>query len=212
MQTDTERLQELNAYMTVFSWLAKAVDYPDEELVFGLRQDNILSHLSRPIAERIKSYVDSFDSPEELLLELQKEYTRMCFVSKPRLVPLFESVYREGKLFQDSTFAIARLYDEAGIKLTDEFRLPPDHITLELEFMSYLIYQEMEAIKEGNRDNEEMAIYLQNETMERHLCDFVLQFADRLLQHARTPFYQGLGGVLREWFQFGLQHVEPLKG
>jgi TorA maturation chaperone TorD len=135
----------------------------------------------------------------------------MCFVSKPRLVPLFESVYKEGKLYQDSTFEIARLYDDAGIKLGKEFKLPPDHITLELEFMSYLIYQELEAIKNGNKDNEEIALRLQKETMAKHLGQFGLDLADRLCQHAKTPFYQGMGDVLKDFLQFELQQDQGLE-
>lgn len=206
MHIDTERLQNLNANMNVFAWLSKAVDYPDEQLVEGLLQDECMGYFPLKSAVKIKEYVNGFASPEELLLDMQKEYTRMCFVSKPRLVPLFESVYKEGKLFQDSTFQIARLYDEAGIKLGEEFRLPPDHITLELEFMSYLFYQEMEAIKDGNQDNEKMALQLQDETLGKHLAGFAVSFAHRLAQHARTPFYQEIGDILKEMFQFELQH------
>ncbi len=89
---------------------------------------------------KLKNYVGAFSEVEALLLELQKDYTWMCFASKPRLVPLFESVYREGKLYQESTFEIARLYHHAGLEVAEKFKLPPDHIALELEFMAYLLY------------------------------------------------------------------------
>lgn len=200
----TERLENLHTDIAVFSWLSKAVDYPDRELVESLLCSEFIQDLPDKTANRIEAYVNSFNSTDELLLDLQKEYTKMCFVSKPRLVPLFESVYKEGKLFQDSTFQIARLYDEAGIKLGTEFKLPPDHIALELEFMSYLIYQEIEAVKTGNADNEEMALRLQNETMNKHLINFGLSFADRLARHAKTPFYQGIGDILKDLFQYQL--------
>lgn len=206
MTINTEHLENLNSSMIVFSWMSKAVDYPNEELVAGLLQGEFIQNLPDETAKPIKAYMETFDSPDKLLLDLQKDYTRMCFVSKPRLVPLFESVYKEGKLFQDSTFQIARLYDEAGIKLGEEFKLPPDHITLELEFMSYLIYQEIEAINNSHQDNEAMALRLQRETMDNHLGQFGLSFADRLLQHAKAPFYQGLGNILKDFIEFELQH------
>lgn len=206
MVIDAERQENLNTSIAVFSWLSKAVDYPDEELVKSLMKGEFNPNWPDEAAVSIQAYLNSFASADALLLDLQKEYTRMCFVSKPRLVPLFESVYKEGKLFQDSTFEIARLYDEAGIKLGEEFKLPPDHITLEMEFMSYLIYQELEAIKSGNEMNQELAVRLQNEILHKHLIPFGLSFGDRLAQHARTPFYQGIGGILTNLFQFELQH------
>ncbi|HCF50101.1 MAG TPA: hypothetical protein DER60_07455 [Syntrophomonas sp.] len=201
MHIDDKRLEDLNANMAVFAWMSKAMDYPDEEFVESLLNNQLMENLPEERCRAFKDYIAAFDSTEALLLDLQKDYTRMCHVSKPRLVPLFESVYKEGKLFQDSTFAIARLYDEAGIRPGSEFKLPPDHIALELEFMSYLIYQEMEAIKSGNTDNEHMALRLQEETMSGHLAHFGLSVAERLSQHARSPFYQGMGDMLRVMFQ-----------
>lgn len=205
MVIDEKRMEDLRTDMMVFSWMSKALDYPDEKFIEELLRDGFAEQLPTEKAAAFKAYIAAFDSIEDLLLDLQKEYTRMCFVSKPRLVPLFESVYKEGKLYQDSTFQIARLYDEAGVKLGSEFKLPPDHIALELEFMSYLIYQEIEAIKSGNMINEEMALRLQNETLSEHLNQFGLSVAERLVQHARTSFYQGIGDVLREMFQFANQ-------
>lgn len=202
----SSRLERLNSDMIVFSWLSKIVDYPGEELVESLLSDGLLENLDSPEADELEKYMRSFTSQDELLLELQKDYTRLCFVSKPRLVPLFESVYKEGKLYQDSTFDIARLYDEAGLRLDEEFKLPPDHITIELEFMSYLIYQEIEAISSGNKENEELAIRLQKETIMNHLGDFGLQFADKLYEHAHTPFFKSVAGILREFLESGMEH------
>lgn len=202
----SSRIERLNTDMTILSWLSKVLDYPGEELAESLVKGEIIDNLEGSEFDEVKNYIKSFASTDELLLDLQKDYTRLCFVSKPRLVPLFESVYKEGKLYQDSTFDIARLYDEAGLALGEEFKLPPDHITLELEFMSYLIYQEIEALKTDNNDNEALAIRLQKETMVNHLGDFGLSFADKLKQHSRTPFFKTLSDILRQTIEYELEH------
>jgi len=201
MGIDAERLENLNISIKVFSWMSKALDYPDQEFVESLIKGEFIRYLPEDKVLGIKAYISLFDSTDDLLLDMQKDYTRMCFVSKPRLVPLFESVYKEGKLFQDSTFQIARLYDEAGIKCGAEFKLPPDHIVLELEFISYLLYQELDALKNGNKMNEEMAIQLQNETIDKHLSQFGLSLAQRLVQHSKNPFYLSVGDILADLFQ-----------
>lgn len=201
-------MEELKANINIFFWMSKALDYPDEALVEDLLENPFMKNLPEERYSAFKEYIAAFDSIDALLLDLQKEYTRMCYVSKPRLVPLFESVYKEGKLFQDSTFQIARLYDEAGLRPGSEFKLPPDHIALELEFMSYLIYQEMEAIKCGNTDNEQMALRLQEETVSQHLAHLGLSVAERLSQHAKSPFYQGMGDMLRSLFKPVNQHEQ----
>jgi TorA maturation chaperone TorD len=200
------RLESLGSRMAVFAWLSKALDYPGEELAQTLAKGGLVENLTGDLWDELREYIKSFKSAEELLLDLQKDYTRLCYVSKPRLVPLFESVYKEGKLYQDSTFDIARLYDEAGLRPEEEFNLPPDHITLELEFMSYLIYQEIEAIKNRHEENEQLALRLQSETIKNHLGVFGLGFADKLEQHCRSPFYKSAAGILRDFIEYELQH------
>ena len=188
MRIDEKRLEELQANMNVFFWMSKALDYPDEALVEEVLSNPLVENLPQERYQAFKDYIASFDSTAALLVDLQKEYTRMCHVSRPRLVPLFESVYKEGKLFQDSTFQIARLYHEAGLRPGSEFKLPPDHIALELEFMSYLIYQEMEAIKSGNRDNEEPVLVAARGNHVPAFNHLGLSVAKRLAEHAQTRF------------------------
>lgn len=199
------KLSVLNSNMFLYSWLSKALDYPTPEFIETLINGDLINSVDTNEFRQLKKYIDSFNSPEELLLELQKEYTRLCYVSKPRLVPLFESVYKEGKLFQDSTFQIARLYDEAGLRLEDGFKLPPDHISLELEFMAYLIYQEIEAIIDANEDNAELAMALQKETLINHLGSFGLGFAEKMMENTNNDFFKSTATILRDFLSFEVQ-------
>lgn len=199
------KLSVLHSNMMLYSWLSKAFDYPTPEFIETLINGDLINSVDTNEFRKLKKYIDSFNSPEELLLELQKEYTRLCYVSKPRLVPLFESVYKEGKLFQDSTFQIARLYNEAGLRLEDGFKLPPDHISVELEFMAYLIYQEIEAIKNANEDNAELAIFLQKETLINHLGSFGLGFAEKMMENTNNDFFKSTATILREFLRFEVQ-------
>jgi TorA maturation chaperone TorD len=139
--------------------------------------------------------------PGALLLEIEKDYTWMCFASKPRrLVYLFESVYNEGKLFDESTFRIARLYYEAGLKVEEDFRLPPDHIAVELEFMAFLCFKELEGIKAGDAKIVDYSRELQNRTLTEHLRPFALAVAANLGKHAKTGLYQGTAKVMSTFF------------
>jgi TorA maturation chaperone TorD len=127
---------------------------------------------------------------------MERDYTHMFFSSKPRLVYLFESVYNEGKLLQDSTFQIARLYYDAGIKLIDDFKLPPDHIAVEFEFMAYLYFKEIEAINKNHHENVEYSQKLQKEVMEKHLVAFGGTLARKVAEHAKTVFYKSMARII----------------
>ena len=209
MSDDTDRITKLQSRATLFNLLAQSFNYPDMDLIESLcRGDftatlhNIAEHLNiaGTIAEEIteleKLYVGSDQAQEALLLELEKDYTRMFFSSKPRLVYLFESVYKEGKLLQDSTFEIARLYYDAGLNMVDDFKLPPDHIAVEFEFMAYLYFNEREAVQKSNRENEDLAQKLQKDVLEKHLTTFGRALAEKVRMHARTKFYKCMAKVV----------------
>ena len=208
MSRDNRRIIELTSKTTLFNLFARAFNYPDRELVESLQRGdftdslrNALEQLSLGVSlkEELMALDKEYTGPEKetatLLLEMERDYTHMFFSSKPRLVYLFESVYNEGKLLQDSTFQIARLYYDAGIKLIDDFKLPPDHIAVELEFMSYLYFSEMEAINKNHHENVKYAQKLQKEVMEKHLAAFGGTLAQKVAEHARTVFYQSMARI-----------------
>jgi len=202
MNTADQRLIEPSLRMTVYSLLARALNYPGEELVESLTIGEFAAKLagaldalgligSPDVEPSLKTaYAKPDQNKKELLLDLEKDYTWMCFASKPRQVYLFESVYREGKLIQESTFQIARLYHEAGLKLSEDFKLPPDHVAVELEFMAYLCFNEINGIKNNDQKIESYARDLQKKVLEEHLRKFGLFLAERLEQHAKTTFYK----------------------
>lgn len=213
MNESGKNLGSASARAALYSLLAQALNYPDGDLVENLcRGDHIGKIIEAFNALGIKGlegYLEALQKEctgpsvdrEALLLEMEKDYTWMCFASKPhRLVYLFESVYNEGKLFDESTFSIARLYYEAGLKVDEEFRLPPDHIAVELEFMSFLCFKEVEGIKAGDSKITDYAAELQKRTLDEHLHRFALTVAANLGKHAKTSFYQGTAKVMTALF------------
>ncbi|NPV30070.1 MAG: molecular chaperone TorD family protein [Firmicutes bacterium] len=212
----------------VYGLLARALDYPGEDLAAelvagefvarlrwagtGLIGEECLAGEAGAIADYTASFTDR-DGERRLLLELQKDYTRLSFASKPRLVPLFESVYREGKLLQESTFEVARLYHEAGLRLRPGFTLPPDHIALELECMAYLCFQEAVAagVQDGEKREKE-AVRLQREVLGQHLGEFGARFAERLKAHAGTSFYRSVARLLADFLAREETRLLPVPG
>ena len=191
MHAITETFVEVEAKARMYSLLAKALNYPDDQLADAIGSD--VRQFGREMRRKpIKR--------ESLLLELEKDYTWMFFASKPRLAYLFESVYREGKLLQDSTFQIAGLYRDAGLVLNEDFRLPPDHIAVELEFLSFLFFKELEGDKKEIKETVAYARELQAAVVDRHLRLFAQSVAERLTQHAKTPFYKTVARVLGTLF------------
>jgi TorA maturation chaperone TorD len=189
----------------LYNRLAHALNYPDMDLASSLVEDRFRGDLmavlppeARAVLEGLSVY--SGGEKEKVLLDLERDYTWMFFASKPRIAYLFGSVYAEGKRYQDSTFEIARLYHEAGLKVEEAFKLPPDHIAVELEFMAYLAYSEMEAIKAGNSENEEYALELQRKALEKYVGPLARHIGERISGAAKTEFYRTMGRILTAVF------------
>jgi len=189
----------------LYSRLAHALNYPDMDLASSLVEDRfrrdlmaVLPSEARAVIEGLSVY--SGGEKEQVLLDLERDYTWMFFASKPRIAYLFGSVYAEGKLYQDSTFEIARLYHEAGLKVEEAFKLPPDHIAVELEFMAYLAYNEMEAIKAANSENEEYALELQQKAFDQYVGPLARHIGERITGGAKTEFYRTIGHILTAIF------------
>lgn len=205
MEGIRERMGEASARAVLFSGLAHAFNYPDRELALSLAEGtfqkqltDVLSGDAKDIISTLNIYTSS--DVDQLLLDLEKDYTWMFLASKPRIAYLFGSVYSEGKLYQESTFEIARLYNDAGLKLDESFRLPPDHIAVELECFAYLAFNEKEAIQAGNAKNEEYALELQKKMAENYLGPLAFNVGQRIGEQARTDFYKIIGKLLKTLF------------
>ncbi len=200
-------LKRLAARTSLYQVLAQSLNYPDEELaeIFrtGYYHQTVADCLEILGIDGLQPVLDDLKKELQkpgILLELEKDYTRMCFSSKPRLVYLFESVYKEGKLYDESTFQIARLYYEAGLKIEEEFRLPPDHIAVELEFMSFLSFKQMEGMRSGDVKIKGYAVELQKKALDEHVRGFALSVAERMEKHAGTGFYRFTAKLMKAFF------------
>ncbi len=103
-------------------------------------------------------------------------------------VPNYEDYYRE-LLYKDAPIDLSLLnvqhfYWNAGVDIDEEFDLPPDHISMELLFMSYLIERNL--------------LDLQIDFL-RRLHAWIPLFCDNLYDKAKTDFYKEVATSLKEF-------------
>lgn len=157
---------------------------------------------------KFKSLIASIESPEDL----QVEYSRL-FVGPFHLpAPPYESVYREeskGWLMGDSTIAVLQKYTDAGISVSEDFKDLPDHIMVELEFMSYLCEKEYWCWLEKNRDGG-VKHYLekQGEFLERHLNTWVPLFSKNIIEAGGHDLYMTSALLLNDFISLDMNRVK----
>ena len=130
-----------------------------------------------------------------VLKDLEREYMDLFVVPNPRYVAPYESVFRDswsnpveggapikGLLMGDSSLAVRRCYDEAGVAPEDEL---PDHVATELQFMAWLW-----ALQAEPESSDVAAIAeLRSRFRDNHVARWIADLRGRVAERDRLGFY-----------------------
>ncbi len=163
------------------------------------REEAVLDHLSRlleavapgavtfcaEMARGIQEYGDE---------DLAVEYARLFVGPYELQAAPYGSVYLDQgrRVMGDSTLEVVRLYQDEGLSLDGAFKELPDHIAVELEFMSYLIYREIERCANSNVGDARADLEKQHGFLKRHLGAWAPGFATAILQNSTNRFFTNL--------------------
>ena len=138
-------------------------------------------------------------SPERLREALAEEFTRLFLGPGPHIAP-YESVQLRrgsGILWGEETVAVKRFMEAAGFAFAEGFSDMPDHVSVELEFLSALARLEADAWGRGDRPAAANALRWQQDFIARHAGKWMPAFCRKVRQDVRLPFYRVFADVLR---------------
>ena len=133
--------------------------------------------------------------------ELKIEYSRL-FIGPDRLIaPPYGSVYLEQdyQVMGASTIEVQKIYELAGLSLSEDVKQPPDHISLELEFMYYLLFKLSEQAELFPAAEESVARTRLNQFLGVYLAPWVAPFVVKIREGTTNEFYCSLADVLGEF-------------
>jgi TorA maturation chaperone TorD len=180
--------------MTAFRLLSDCFLLPDPELPEKLENlEFSMENVCKPALGFVQKMRQEFKTNADLEA-FKVEFSRL-FVGPYQLSAApYGSVYLESerKMMGNSTLDVRNRYRDAGLDTVKTFKDAPDHISVELEFMYYLIFKEIEAF--GNSDIETAIGFIQRQKsfLEDHLIAWVPEFADSITENAENPFYLNL--------------------
>ncbi len=147
--------------------------------------------------------------------ELHWDYTRM-FIG-PFEIPVhpWESVYvrKDKLLFQKTTMAVRKCYEQYGLQTADFNIEPDDHVGLELDFIFRLNELCIRAGEANKPDVVREITRLLNEQqnfLAEHLLAFIPQLCDKVMTHAETDFFKGLAVILEHFLQIDSTVLQEL--
>ncbi|MFV9510041.1 TorD/DmsD family molecular chaperone [Tepidibacillus sp. LV47] len=156
-----EGLEHKKALEEIYLILAEFFKYPTEEFYYEVTEgltDQRLAELTQFVRYPVPKF--SFKNRFNSFYDMKQEFIR-CFMGVERpYAPPVESVYKvwttdptfslpiansKGYFFGDSALHLKYLYEQFQLEIPEEFSNMPDHLTLLLEFLAFLI-------KEGTDD------------------------------------------------------------
>lgn len=185
---------------------------PGRCLMYALYSDIAASPFdAEPVVARQPVQIDALGLPYELpglgdLLDrwratdidvLKREYSGLFEVgSQGPPVPIREDLHRNqpAGVRED----IVRFYEFFGYGLAEKFAWSPDHLSIELEFMHFLCYQEAEkcAAEAGDALPFQLA---QSDFSERHLVNWVSELAERVKKQQSGSLYASLLAAMSQF-------------
>ncbi len=126
--------------------------------------------------------------------ELNIEYAKLFVGPFELLAPPYGSVYLDQgeRVMGDSTMAVIDIYQREGLAKSDDFKDLPDHIAVEMEFMSYLLYKERAALESA--DEESSVIYRNRHEsfLNTFIRPWISPFCKRIKKGTNNDFYTSL--------------------
>lgn len=191
----------------IYRLLSACFYLPDKKLFNEERLfDNLAALFSRvcPQAEKCSMKMAgafSIYSEEDLIVE----YAKLFVGPNELLAPPYGSVYLNGgnRVMGDATMQVGRMYEDAGLCLQEDvIKEPSDHISLELEFIYYLIHKRIRALNKEDFKNAELLREKQQFFHDKFLATWVPDFTDRIKKSTQNRFYSFLADCLNTFVLF----------
>lgn len=195
-------------------------DVPTAEIVAQLTAPplaEVLSHLGYDATQDLAGELDAVTK------RLGEQYTRTFVGPGPHVSP-YASVHHsgEGQLWGDSTVWVKRFIETTGLSFRNNWDSIPDHIAIELELMQRLADHEAKlrvqltsAPADEDKQNLirrlQQCLQAQELFLREHLCKWVPQFYERVLEICPSAFYREVAGLTNAIVLSDVEHLAVLR-
>ncbi len=163
------------------------------------REENLLDHLTMNLRETCLEAAPFSIAMEENIHkysdeDLVVEYAKLFMGPFEIKAPPYGSLYLDGerRVMGDSTMEVIRFYEDAGLSGSKDCKDIPDHIAVELEFMSYLIFKETEALDKSDFATALEMVKKQEGFLEGYLRRWIVPFCEKIKESTDNGFYAAL--------------------
>lgn len=123
--------------------------------------------------------------------ELLVEYSRLFLGPFKLVAPPYGSVWLDQArtVMGASTSRVAACYRSHGLQLADDFHELPDHLAVELEFLSFLCFKEYESVQKNDMTEAKHLRAARQEFITTFLLPWLRPFKEAISTDGEAPFY-----------------------
>lgn len=197
-----EEVENLLARSTLYQILAVCYLFPSEEKLSLLKSKEDFRDLKEklercyPESDSLSALLRSLENLQEISSKLDAEalrslYNRIVGHTMSKDCPLYEGQYGAAHVFQqvDDLADIQGFYKAFCLDISEEEKERCDHISVEFEFMQFLLYKQAYALENHGREEAEVCLNAQKKFLKDHVGKWVPLFAILFGRKAGEGFY-----------------------
>jgi len=125
--------------------------------------------------------------------ELMVEYARLFIGPFKIPVPPYSSMYFQEKILMSNvTLWVMEMYKQAGLHFDTNLKDLPDHVVVETQFLYYLLFNQVNEFKNGNKDDAERYHELMQFFVNQHYRKWIPDFCNKIIENTNNSFYKAL--------------------
>ena len=198
----------------LYSWLSAALYKPEEDILqkdFPRFLGEINKILNYGLEEEISTLESSIGAGTISLQSLLIEYSRLFVGPSSLLAPPYGSYYLDGgRVMGESTLDVINFYRSSKMQLSPEFKDLPDHIAVEINFLSFLCEFEIKAHEENKAKTAAAIREKELNFLTAHPLKWVSLFTAKIEKEAQLPFYKVTAAVLKKALQKEQEHLRRI--
>lgn len=141
---------------------------------------------------------------------LQSEYQRIVGHTMSKECPLYETQYGASQVFQQvqELGDIQGFYRAFGLDTSDIEKERCDHVSVELEFMHFLLYKQAFAMENHGEEKVQICVDAQKKFLKEHVGKWVPLFCVLFARKAREGFYCAVSALTKEFLRLEMKLMD----
>jgi Uncharacterized component of anaerobic dehydrogenases len=138
---------------------------------------------------------------------LQSEYQRIVGHTMSKECPLYETQYGASQVFQQvqELGDIQGFYRAFGLDTSEIEKERCDHVSVELEFMHFLLYKQAYAMENHGDEKTQICVDAQKKFLKEHIGKWVPLFSVLFARKAGEGFYRAVSALTKEFLRLEIK-------